>query len=266
MGLPVDRRDEHHLDLAGAKRHDPGGASLVGHMGRLDAGGHVEVLAGEVREPAHSGGAVVDVVGPGARQRDEVPHVVDGQRIGDRQDEGKGGHERDGLEVPGRIVRHLLEDLRDHVPGIEEGQGIAVGRGMRDRLDADQARGAGLVLDDDRLPESLGELALQDAGHLVGRAARRIGHDQPDRLRRPVLRLRERRGKHCECGERRHARKQSSHLLSPWCPCTREARCVIVAASCRRCVALFLLYRMDQPMIGMARSKVNDCVMGLRRR
>src|SRR3712207_5979316 len=55
--------------------------------------------------------------------------------------------------------------------------GVAVGLGLRDRVDADVAAGAGAVLDHEALPELVLEPLRDDAGEHVRRAARRIGHD-----------------------------------------------------------------------------------------
>ncbi|TMH56535.1 MAG: hypothetical protein E6H53_14770, partial [Betaproteobacteria bacterium] len=54
---------------------------------------------------------------------------------------------------------------------------------MRRVIHADRACGAGLVLDDHRLPPELGELLREDPRHEVGASGRRIGDDQVDRLR-----------------------------------------------------------------------------------
>jgi hypothetical protein len=53
----------------------------------------------------------------------------------------------------------------------------------------DVAAGAGPVVDDDRLPPHLLQLRTERTGDDVGGAARREGHDDPDGLRRPRLRV-----------------------------------------------------------------------------
>jgi hypothetical protein len=67
---------------------------------------------------------------------------------------------------------------------------VAVGRRRGHRLRADHAAGAGLVLDDDRLIELLGELLAHDPSDHVAGASRRIGNDELDRARRERLRPR----------------------------------------------------------------------------
>jgi len=61
---------------------------------------------------------------------------------------------------------------------------------LRDRIQAERAAGAGLVLDDHRLPQILRQFGCQDARAQVDIAAGRERNDQPDRLaRRGALRL-----------------------------------------------------------------------------
>ena len=62
---------------------------------------------------------------------------------------------------------------------------VAVGRGADDLGRGDVAAGAGFVVDDDRLPQRLGELLRHDARHHVGAAAGREAHDDADRLGGP---------------------------------------------------------------------------------
>ena len=71
-----------------------------------------------------------------------------------------------------------------------EDQRIAVGRGFRDELAAEDAAGAGLVLDDELLPHLLGELLRQQPRDNIAGVARRAGHHNFHRASRIVLRLR----------------------------------------------------------------------------
>ena len=54
---------------------------------------------------------------------------------------------------------------------------------MRRVVHADRARGAGFVLDDDRLAPEFGELLPEYPAHEIGAAGGRIRHDQPHRFR-----------------------------------------------------------------------------------
>ena len=75
--------------------------------------------------------------------------------------------------------------------GLEERhqQRVAVGLRLGGGLGADVAARARPVVDDDALAEPLRQRLRDDARRGVDAAARRPGHDQPDRLVRVVLRL-----------------------------------------------------------------------------
>ena len=82
---------------------------------------------------------------------------------------------------------------------------MTVGRRLGDELRADRARGAGAVLDHDRLAQGLVQPLAQRARHYVGCAAGGEGHDEADRPVR-IARL---------CGDerrRREARKRDQRL------------------------------------------------------
>jgi len=59
--------------------------------------------------------------------------------------------------------------------------GVAVGRRLRDRVDADGERAAGAVIDDDALAEDLRQLRRDQARDVVGGAARGLRNDQANR-------------------------------------------------------------------------------------
>ena len=67
-------------------------------------------------------------------------------------------------------------------------EGVAVGFGPRHRGGADNAAGAGPVLDDERLAELLLDLIEHDARNDVVGAAGGERADDQDRARRPLLR------------------------------------------------------------------------------
>ncbi len=107
-----------------------------------------------------------------------------------------------------RLVAGRLHEVRrhDHLRRVPQKDGVAVGRRARDRLRADHAAAAGLVLHDDRNAEILAELLADDARDHVARAARPVGNDELDRTRGVRLRLDvldrgddgEQRGQGCE--------------------------------------------------------------------
>jgi hypothetical protein len=79
----------------------------------------------------------------------------------------------------------------DHHGAVEaEEQGVAVGRGSGDRGGAEVARGAGPVLDHDRLTEARAEAVGDHPRARVRDAARRERHHDAHRLRWITLRAR----------------------------------------------------------------------------
>ena len=95
--------------------------------------------------------------------------------------------DRDKIPLP--IIGLALGDLgceQHGAVGADE-QGVAVGFGFRERLAGDQATGASLVLDDERLAELRLEPVGDDARRAVDIAACRIGDDQAYLPRRPLL-------------------------------------------------------------------------------
>ena len=81
-----------------------------------------------------------------------------------------------------RVVRQLRVQARvdGERTAIGQQDRVAVGRGLRDRIDAHDAVRARLVLDDDRLAHLLAHLLRERARGEVGRAAGKR-HDELDR-------------------------------------------------------------------------------------
>ena len=73
-------------------------------------------------------------------------------------------------------------------PELDDRDGVAVGRGLGDHVGAERAAGAAAVVDHDLLLEDFLQLLPDHAGDQVVRPAGRERHDQPDRLRRKLLR------------------------------------------------------------------------------
>jgi len=71
-------------------------------------------------------------------------------------------------------------------------QRVAVGRGLRDSIAADDGAGAGAILDDEGLLERLGKVLRQHAGIDVGRPARTKRHDDLHGMGGIILRKRRR--------------------------------------------------------------------------
>ena len=224
LGVGHEGGIEHHLDAA--VEHVAGGIDdgLVGRMLHLDAGGPRQHFAGEMGDRAEARGAEPVFAGVGFRQRHEFGPVPRTQSLGEGDDQDRGREPRDGDEVVG-IVGHLSCGGRDrHDRGRRQEQRVAVGRCRRDHLRADAARGAGLVLHDDLLTERCAHLLGIEAGHLIGRAAGPVGHDQADRLGGPVCGLslhtrRRQRGKPAQ----RHLTATDHRSLPGTCCCRKDS-------------------------------------------
>jgi hypothetical protein len=105
-------------------------------------------------------------------------------------------------EVAQQVVARLVDRRVPHLPGAEHRERVAVGRRARRQLERDRAACAGAIVDDDALAEPIRQLGRDDAGDHIETAARRVRHEQPDRLRR--IRLRERRPGRGQDQRKRH--------------------------------------------------------------
>ena len=149
---------------------------------------------------------VIDLAGPLLHIGHEFLERLHRQRRIDDQHAGLASDERNRREVVDRIVGELrVERGADGVGLRREQQRVAVRRGAGDDLGADRGAGAGLVLDDELLPEAFAELLRDHAHRPVDRATRRKRHDHFHRVRRVVLRV-QRAGN--ECAERESRRRE----------------------------------------------------------
>ncbi len=183
---------DQHGDASGQKvRHDSG-ISPIGNVHDVDPGSRLEQLAGQMNRGSRARRSVAEFARIGLRQRDELLQVARGKRRIDDQHGGEAGDQRDRSEVAQPVIRQILAHGRAHHPGdrvIE--QGIAVGCRAHDRIDADGAARAALVLDHHLLPQHVGKLLCGRARGEVDAAARSQRDDQLDRLCRiTVLRRR----------------------------------------------------------------------------
>ena len=156
--------------------------------------GELEQFHAEMQRAAHPAGAVLDIAGLGFGQRNELLDRFDRQLRVDRERVRARSEQRDrreGLQrVDGQLVKRRIDRMRDG----DDQQRVAVGRRLRHQFGADDAAGAGLVLDDELLAEPLAEAAqLDDARQDVVQPARRERHDHPHRLVRRVVLRRDRR-------------------------------------------------------------------------
>src|SRR6218665_456646 len=156
----------------------PGGAPVTG--GPL--GGWVGgVVVGRGRESEHAR--------PGLGQRDELGHVVRWQSGVRHDHERAAGELRHGRKVFIQLVAEVFEERgADRMRSGCQHQRVAIGRAARRPLGPRVAARAGPVVDDELLAGLLRQLLRQHARHDIRCAARRVRHDQPDRLVRVALR------------------------------------------------------------------------------
>ena len=146
-----------------------------------------------MRDAARPGGAVGQAaLARGLAGGDEVAHRLP-RRVGwhhqhqrRERDAGHGGEVgggEAGLAVGGGVDRQHA--------GEAHGQGVAVGWALQQGHHAEVAAGARAVLDHDVLLQFLGQARRHQARGDVGGAARRVGHDDAQRLGREGGGLRE---------------------------------------------------------------------------
>src|SRR6266704_3399548 len=201
----VEHRDQGFvLELLGEplrfhRARDLGAHALHDRHGRARGRGHAEGAVdlqsrksglGERRHLGQLGSVLDD------RERDQLGEGPRGHRRVNADHERRDDAPRNRHEVALRVVREVLVQARvDRDRGVRRDEkGVTVGRGLRRRLGADVAARAGAVVDDELLLERLGERLRELARIEIRAAARRRGHDEPDRPRRPgALRVRGRR-------------------------------------------------------------------------
>lgn len=177
------------LDLAADRVDARGGAAFVRHMDDVDAGHLFEQFHVEVGRRAGAGGAVGQFARAGLGHRDQFFQVFRRQRgVGDDDLVGVGDVD-DRLEIPDRVVGLAGVQRRvDDVGWADVDQGVAVGHGAGDGLGADQATGAGTVVDDDVGAEDPAHFLADRARQGVAGAAGGQRHDHADDFARVGLR------------------------------------------------------------------------------
>ena len=113
-----------------------------------------------------------------------------GRHLGvDHQHDRRVADHGDRREVARHVEGQRLVDARedDHVVR-HHAEREAVGRRTRQRLQADDAAGAGLVVDDDRVAQRLGQRRLRGARDRVDARAGGVGQDEADALVAPARR------------------------------------------------------------------------------
>ena len=158
--------------------------AAIGHQRDLGAGHLVDQLGGEVHPRAVAAMADRELAGVALRHRDDVAQRLALERRRRRQDERRAREPRHRHDVLVRVVGHFLShgEIGAECARPAEPDGVAVGRGLGDRIDPDHGAGTRLVLDHDRLSQLLLQALLDDARHRIRAAARREADDEADRL------------------------------------------------------------------------------------
>jgi hypothetical protein len=182
---------EHQVHAAGDQVVDRRGAAAIGNMHDVRAAHVLEQFAADVTGRAVAGGRIQQLARIRLGVVDDFPHRLERQCGGNSKKQVPARHQGDRLEV----ALDVVGQLRHHVAGDRKradrshADGVAVGLGLGGQIETDGQSAAGTVVDNDRLPDLLGELSAEDARHRIGRAAGGLRHHQPDRLVR-VLRRR----------------------------------------------------------------------------
>ncbi|CFL81700.1 Uncharacterised protein [Bordetella pertussis] len=152
-------------------------------MQGLQARGVLEQLHGQVRGGRVAGRRIAGRLGLLAGALEQCPDRLDaGGGAGD-QHQREIAQPGDRREVAPGVVGQVLVQAgvdRRHAL-VDQDQRVAVRRGLRGRLHADDAARAGFVLDDDRLAQLVRQAAGHQARQRVGQPAHRDGGDQPHR-------------------------------------------------------------------------------------
>ena len=171
---------------------DESAGRLVRHRNEARAARGGEALDEQMAGAAAAENAVLNLLGPRLCGSDELAERLCLHLRVDDQHERPGRHHRYRNEVLRRAIRQALEEERVERMGddVAHEERVAVGRGLRRRLGADDHAAAGTVVDDDRLAKRLAELRRELARAQVRRPAGTIGHDEPHRFARIALRER----------------------------------------------------------------------------
>ncbi len=142
----------------------------------------LEELAREVLEAADAGGRIVEASGLLLGERDELLETIRGKARRDRDHDRSRAEHGNWRERGGRVVGKLVDRRVERERDRDEDQRVAVGRGLRRHLGADEAARAADVLDDDGLVQAHRQLLGDRASDDVVAATGWERNDEADRL------------------------------------------------------------------------------------
>ena len=141
-----------------------------------------------MRRGADAGRGIIELAGIGFAVGDEVGVGFEAKLRRNDQDLRRRTDTRDRHQILEDVVgQRLLQRRIDDDRRIHQHDVVAVGVGMSDEVDADNAARARAIIGDDRLAEILAHLLRELAAGEIDDAARSIGDDQVDRPRRKIV-------------------------------------------------------------------------------
>ena len=187
--------------------------ALVGNVRDLDAGLHLEQLGEQVRGSARARGAEAQGSGLVLGEIDDIGRGLCRRRRIDHQHERHPRVEHDRHQILHRIEWQAFVDARidRHRRRRRHQQRVSIGRRARNRSRADVGPGARAVLDHEWFAEPLLELRRDEPRHHLHAAARAGRHHNRHRMRRIILRARERCSRDNKTGSEGHDAHEKHH-------------------------------------------------------
>ena len=210
---------EHDLDLSAHEIDQRRRVAAVRHVHQIDAGHHLEQLAGHMQRRADAARAHVDLARIGLGVGDELRNGLRRQLRSNHHHLRDANDAGDRRRVAQKIEIEML--IKRGVDGVRTGhqqQRVTVGRRLHHRLGGDVGAGAWPVVDDELLAELFGQPFRRQPRHGVGGAARRKAAQDMHRTRRIGVGARQaRHNGQCGCarGEAQKIPAAKSHDDAP---------------------------------------------------
>ena len=176
------------MTAPGDKLLDDFGRPLVGNGGHPHPGDPFQPLGEQVLRRGDAELRIVDLAGMLLGVGDQLGKRVDRQRVGRRDRVAVARDQRDAHQVLELVVKTLVEQRVDRIEIGADEQVVAVARARHHVVRGERRAGAGLVIDDDRVPERRAQAIGDEARRNVGRPAGREADHHADRAGRIVLR------------------------------------------------------------------------------